>query len=339
MKPEIAQLLMKEYGIPEHAELTLIHGGTANRNYLVRCDQEKLIMRMRNKKYSSELWIAYEEQYLYYLKEQGVPVPAPLPNRRGELHTSLEDQVYQLTPFMEGDAFQPENRMQVAGAGTFLAKLHNALADFVPTVDKQLPRYDDPSVMLALLERYMEENKHQSEQPEWEQLVRIRSYVCEMLLHVPDSFYTVLPKVVIHGDYHPANAAFRETAICALFDFDWISLQPRIRDVVDGIIYFSGVRPGGIDGTDIFSLTQSCSFEWRRIGDFVKAYNKSVDQPLQQEEAYAIPYLISARLINSRVQALAKIPASRHLEMLTAGMASPLAWIEENRVQLTEEVK
>ncbi|GAA3406911.1 phosphotransferase enzyme family protein [Paenibacillus hodogayensis] len=335
MKPEIAQLIMKEYGIPEDTELTLLHGGTANRNYLMRRKEEKRILRMRNKKYSTEPWIAYEEQYLYYLQQRGIPVPAPFPNRRGELHTSIEDQVYQLAPYMDGDAFQPEIREQVAGAGSFLAKLHNALAEFAPTVEKRLPRYDDPAVMLAQLDRYMEEHKQQAPKSEWEQLVRIRSHASEILLQVPDSTYHALPKVVIHGDYHPANTAFKENGVCALFDFDWISLQPRVRDVADGIIYFSGVRPGGIDGTDIFSLTQSCSFEWGRIDDFLTAYNSNAAQPLQREEASAIPYLISARLINSRVQALTKIPANRHLEMLTAGMDNPLAWIEANRAQLT----
>ncbi|MNI15793.1 Homoserine kinase [compost metagenome] len=339
MEPETEQQLRKEYGISQYAALTLIRGGTANLNYLVQSSEDKFILRIRNKKYSADPWITYEEEYLNYLKEQGIPVPTILANKKGELHTVIEDQVYQLTSFMEGSACNSGDRKQIAGSGRFLAKLHNTLADFVPTADKRLPRYDDPSVMLTQLEAYMEKNKQQSHNAEWEQLIWIKSQLNEIVQHIPDSYYNALSKVVIHGDYHPANVAYREAEICALFDFDWISLQPRVRDVVDGIIYFAGVRQGGIDGNDIFSLTRSCSFEWGRIRDFVIGYNQTGQQPLQPDEVYSIPYLMSARLINSRIQALAKISVDRHLEMLTAGLISPLLWIEENREHLIEEVR
>ncbi|MFC5647702.1 phosphotransferase enzyme family protein, partial [Paenibacillus solisilvae] len=147
---------------------------------------------------------------------------------------------------------------------------------------------------------------------------------------IPDRDYQHLEKLVIHGDYHPGNLKFLNNSVCGLFDFDWISIQPRIRDVVDGIIYFSAIRSEGIDGSDIFSLTQPCSFDNDRSKLFVDAYQSNCHRPLDTDEIAIIPYLMKARLVHSRVEALTKIPVSRRVEMLTKGISEPLLWLDNH---------
>ena len=118
--------------------------------------------------------------------------------------------------------------------------------------------------------------------------------------------------------------------ICGLFDFDWVSLQPRLRDVADGIIYFASRRNQNITGNNIFSLASGYTLDIERSKKFINAYCRNVYIPLLKEEIKYIPYFIKARLMHSRVQALSKIPRHQAVKMLTEGMKPILLWIHEN---------
>ena len=69
-----------------------------------------------------------------------------------------------------------------------------------------------------------------------EQLDAVRSALDEGL-------YPKLPKAVIHGDIHPGNVKFKGSRVAAVYDFDYLSLQARIRDIVDAIIFLPPIAP------------------------------------------------------------------------------------------------
>ena len=51
--------------------------------------------------------------------------------------------------------------------------------------------------------------------------------------------------MLVHGDVHPGNFLFRESAVAGFFDFDGVQLGPRTLDVAQGLAQFSLTRGGG----------------------------------------------------------------------------------------------
>lgn len=323
--------ILEQFGFRQgDCQCSELSGGTANQNYLIADGGRTFILRRRNAKYSSDRWVRFEEEYLNYLSGRDIPVPVPVCSAGGRSWIRKNGNVYQLYTYLEGSGYEADNLRQMEQGGDFLGRLHRAVSDFAPANAKRLPRYDNPDHIVQAVRHTLKEHALQADSEEIELLDYVYKVAKEILLVMPDRRYSRLYKLVIHGDYHPANVKYSGDRVCGLFDFDWISMQPRMRDVVDGIIYFSGVRSGGIDGSDIFSLTQPCRFDLTRIRLFADAYRAACHRPLDADEIAAAPYMMKARLLYSRVQALAKIPAGRSVEMLTKGISEPLTWLDDH---------
>lgn len=319
------------YDLGGPTELAPLGGGTANQNFRVTGTKGSYVLRRRNPRYSSDMWIDYEAEYLNHLFAAGLPVPVPLTARDGDIRVRVGENVYQLyTEIRQGEPFQADNIKQIAAAGAFAGKLHSALRSFRPKTAKPLPRYDDPAVSAQVIAETVGARAADLSADERELLDYVKAKTDELCERLPDSLYNRLPHTVIHGDYHPGNVGFADGEVCAVFDFDWISWQPRIRDVGDGIIYFSAIRPEPFDGGNIYSLTRGCTFDFERSAAVVAAYQQAASEPLTAEELACLPLFMAARLIYSRIQALPKIPEERHVEMLTKEIAIPLDWLEEH---------
>ncbi len=331
--------VLEQYGLSKELMPIPLAGGTANQNYVIRSCDDPYVLRIRNDNYSSDLWLKFEEEYLQFIYGQGLPVPLPIPNLSGQSWTKHCDKVYQLSRFIDGSKFTNKN-LEIYEAGAFLGRLHKAASDFIPKNAKLLPRYDDPAITLQALREAEQQFKNRIGSRQQSVLDYLKHQCNEILLHVPDEIYWSLPKLIIHGDYHPANVKYGDDGkISGVFDFDWASLQPRLRDVVDGIAYFAARRKHLFDGGDIFSLTQSCRMDMKRSLKFIKAYQTTNPAPLNEKEIRTIPYLIASRLITSRVLALRKIPEERKLAMLTNGIEKQIRWLEDNREEFISAVK
>lgn len=320
---------LEAYGIGPDASIDILSGGTANRNYIVRADGETRILRKRSAKYSNAAWIDYEEAYLLHMGKKGISVPVPLPAAGGALRCLIGTDTFQLFPYMSGERHDPLNREELADAGAFLGRLHRAADDFRPGGVKALPRYDDPAVIADALTRVSAERNDlaPAERCTLEAMIagteRVRS-------RLPDERYAALPHTIVHGDYHPANVAFCGGRVCVLYDFDWISPQPRLRDIADLAVYFAALRDEPFDGGSIYSLNQPCTFDLDRAGVALRAYVRSAG-PLEAAEAGALADFMAARLLHSRVQALAKVPPERAVGVLVGGIEPALEWLERQR--------
>lgn len=325
----IAQVL-SVYGLRADLPVTVLNGGTANRSYVVGDGERKFILRRRSAKYSGDEWIGYEEQYLVHIGSRDIPVPVPMPTLDGSRRCKIGSDTYQLLPYIGGQPFRPDDAGELAEAGAFLGRLHRAAEGFEPDIVKTLPRYDDPAAIAAALARVLAERGELASE-ERRTIEYMLACAERIRQRVPDEAYARLPHTIIHGDYHPANAAFRDGRVSALYDFDWISRQPRLRDIADLIVYFAATRRKPFDGGDIYALVQGCTFDADRTTLALQAYVQRSGVPLSQDEAAALPELMAARLLHSRVQALAKVPPERAIEVLTNDIEAPLVWLELNR--------
>lgn len=330
MEYELCKVLSK-YPIGEFGEIEPLNLGTANKSFLINAGNQKYVIRSRNKKYSSDIWINFEIEYLKHLWHKKISVPFPIMNIDGLYYTRTEESVFQVLPYIEGGNFDCNSLADIAEGGAFLGKLHTVVSDFHPLQPKDLPRYDCPTKILKAIDHTIETHKENINNEEKKALNFIRDQVIQILDFMPDDEYHNLPKLVIHGDYHPANVKYSNGKICGLFDFDWISEQPRLRDIIDGLIYFSSIRSENIASGDILSLVRGYTLDIPRSKVFLKRYIENISKPLTKNEFKYMLCLIKSRLMHSRVQALAKIPKERAVEMLTTGIIEPLRWLDENQ--------
>ena len=85
--------------------------------------------------------------------------------------------------------------------------------------------------------------------------------------------YTMMPHVVIHGDYHPGNLKFQDGKVVGVFDFDWAKIDARCFDVCLAVNYFCTSWEGSKDGqllldrVDVFlNAYQQAAKELNRLG-------------------------------------------------------------------------
>jgi Ser/Thr protein kinase RdoA (MazF antagonist) len=323
--------VLDNFNIENAASCKLLSGGTANTSYLVECDRAKYVIRRRSSKYSIESWVLYEAEYLGYLYKKGVPVPILLAGRDGQYWCNVEGSMYQLYTFIDGSSYDYSSKDELIQSAVFLGKLHSVVCDFCPDTLKESRRYDNPVEMLDMFRKSTEKTRCKTGQEERRILGYVEKQIENIAEKLTDDMYYSLPLITIHGDYHPANVKYKAGRVCGLFDFDRVSMQPRIRDVSDGVIYFSSIRSGKLSGGDIFSLTGGYMPDLDRSLVFMHGYIKNVTLGLSEREIKLIPCFMRVRLINSRIEALSKIPESKTIEMLTTNMEPPLRWLEDNK--------
>lgn len=332
--------VLENFNINKVNRVIQIKNGTANKNYIVEAKEDKFVIRNRSRKYSSYEQMIFEAEYLNYVSCKGIPVPVPLKSSTGLYWHEQDEYVYQLYPFIDGIECDNKDDRQVLAAGEFLGKLHSAVRDFKPLHERKLPRYDDPYVIMKGILRVSDDNEGKMNNYQTETIKRMICNAGLLMKCFPDKvYYNCLPLLIIHGDFHPANVKYSGGKINGLFDFDWISSQPRMRDVIDGIIYFSSRRSKSIAGEDILSLINGYIPDLKRAFSFIEAYCLNADTPLTFTEIDSACYFMMARLMHSRVQALAKVPANRHADILTTGMDSIMNWVEFNSCELTKNIK
>lgn len=332
--------VLMHYDIGNVLEVRLLGGGTANRNFLIGTDRGPLVLRERSLKYSSENSAVYEQAFLNHVASRDIPGPRPRKTLENTGYVWAYGRLYEVFTYLDGDNFDPSSVEDLEHAGEFLGRLHVAVRDFKPPCEKALPRYDDPAVSLSILNS-LEGNMGTAEKAgAWgRDLLYLRAQVMKVMTDLPDSRYHALPKLVIHGDFHPANLRFINHRVSALFDFDWVSLQPRVRDIADGLLYFAAEREAPIDGSNIYSLTQSCRIDPGRSLIFLKAYQEVAGElGLTECEVEAIPSFMRARWIYSRVQATQKVPEDERLGVLLVGVRPPLEWLDQNERDFIQEL-
>ncbi len=331
IKPENENLLfvLNNFYDCKATTITQITNGTANILYTVVCSDQKYVLRKRNERYSEDTWILFEIEYLHRLKDSNLPVPVPIKSRDGQYRVIFESGVYRLYPYIAGNRYNFDSPKELKESGSFLAKMHNALSGFEPKTKKLVPRFDNPEEMSVILNKYIK-NMPVTDQKNKDIITHLAKMIDLISKSFTDKQYNCLPKTVIHGDYHPANVKYYNEKICGVFDFDWISIQPRLSDVVDGIMYFASYRYETLKGEDILSLVEGYEFNLERTKLFLDSYMKTINLPLTKQEIVELPWFIKARLINNRVDALRKIPLNKTVEMLTVGIIEKLEWVDRN---------
>lgn len=299
-------------------------GGTANANVTLETSAGRLFLKRRSPKYSVPGYVAFDHRLMEHLHGYGVGTPLALRSRPGDRWLERNGAVYELFPFYPGGAHDRRSLAQIADAGRRLAAFHAASREFDRPAGKEWPRYQDPARIREGVEAMGCDLRNQLDGADYLYLMeQIERLECAY----PDARYHALPKLVVHGDYHPGNLKFVGDRVSGIYDLDWATLQPRVLDLADGIFLFAGERRSDIDAADIVSLTQSWLPSVERARAFLDGYRQT--EVVSAEEWDVLDLAVRARWLFCRVGGRVKLPPERQAEYVADGLLEPLRALDE----------
>lgn len=288
-------------------------------NYLVRKGAHRYFLRRRNSKYSEEAQVAFDHALMAHLAAAGIRGPDPIPAQDGRRHVRRGKHAYELHRYLDGKPVDWSRLGHLQVVGTSLRQFHQATLTFAPPIAKDWPRDDAPERIRRGLAELRQVTHERAATHVLDTLERWTDRIERCL---SDSAYWALPSQIIHGDFHPGNVHVSGQRL-GIFDLDCASRQPRIRDLADGILYFCARRDGPFDASNITRLTRECRLEPDRNRVFLDSYG-----PLDESELEALPWIIAARWLYSRVHGRRKLPKSEWPVYATTGVLAPLTDLE-----------
>jgi Ser/Thr protein kinase RdoA (MazF antagonist) len=305
-----------------------LNAGTANHHYWVEdLAGNDYVLRRRSLRYADKAFAAYEAEYLACLAASGLPVPQLMAAPDGSLFCQLDGTLWQMSRRMSGSVYAG-SVAHIQEAGNFLARIHNAAASFMPVHERMIMRFEAPDMLKNQFEQF---RLSLSPASCHEKCFAWAECLIERLREtLSDTVCSKLPQLHIHGDYHSANLLFVHDTVSGLFDFDRSSLQARLRDVVDGVIFFGSKRKSPIDDRDIMSLTQGFRPDPASLHVFLQSYQDEVLIPLTSDEIKLLPDFIAARFLGMRLDGMAKLPEQMRHTMLDQDIEEPLGWLNAN---------
>jgi Ser/Thr protein kinase RdoA (MazF antagonist) len=202
---------------------------------LIEARSGRYLLKRRAAGFESYARIQGEHRAQALLQCAGLPVPAPLSTRNGETILVLDGAIFELFPFVEGDAWTPSPE-SAGAAGAVLARLHAVLARFpgegLPAFNAESDAVERAFDQLAgpgpASRSALERLSH-----DW-QLARARA--------APER------PAPIHGDFHPGNTVWRGRALAAVLDFERMRTAPPLDEAAIASLHFALDRPGSDPG-------------------------------------------------------------------------------------------
>jgi homoserine kinase type II len=315
-RDEMAAVLRK-FGLAGSVCILGPGAGTASQAAIIRIANKDFYLKRRNPRYCAPEWMWYDAEVAWHLREIGLPVAAPLRAKDGKPWAEVGGHVYQIAPMLGGKRQDNPSCEQLRQVGEILSRWHQATACWRPSVAKPVGRLHDPKQAIE----WLSELSTSARGSDAKVLYEARQWGERVEVALPDDIYWSLPRVVVHGDVHPANVHFGRNRVVGVFDYDWVCEAPRATDLADALIYMAGRRVKPLRDGDIRSLTQAFVLELERVQAVMHAYGEE----LTEEEQRAMPWLLLARWIYSRADAaIRKIPESERVAYLVDGFLAPV---------------
>lgn len=350
-KNNILSLILKPYGLqPERIESA---GGTAGRTWRVIAGGKKYFVRCRGVRTSYPERIRFDHGLRCHLAKHGFCVVPPIEYGDRQSWVEHEKRIYEVYPWVEGKPLTSDlmDCVRIPVAKT-LARFHELSSSYSAPCEDLVPQYahphfagtvsqsavhDDPTIMLEAIEYII---GHYATRTNRGDMLRARARV-KRLEDVYGNVQKEFPRQVIHGDYNCFNLLFAPTGeVVGLFDFDWAWRGPRIRDLAEALLCFTGRQETGFDPGSIWSLTSCPQFNLQSMVEIVLAYHSVLS--LREEEICFLPLAMLARWTACRTEGIMKVPAERRGEFFLMDFQKPFEWAENEidnfRILLTKKI-
>jgi Ser/Thr protein kinase RdoA (MazF antagonist) len=330
---ELAHSVLKSWGLGEIHGISRL-GGTAAPKWCIEQATEKFVLRQRQNEFALPATISFDHQMLTKLHGVGLPVPYPQTANDGRTCVECDGNVYELLNWVEGRPFTPGDVKAISGLAEFMAQFHRVSSESIPSGKEAMKREDHPELLmpyvdkLELLCRTLLEKK---------EIEKIREQISILDTRLERNVYYMLPMVVIHGDVHPGNIMFEGSRVSAVYDFDYMSVQARVRDICDCLAFFTSTREHNFDVNDIHSLTQAFTFNYRLSAIFLNEYTKVIS--LEEIEFAVLPMILRSLWLNMRLRGCRKVSDDKKLEFVLTDFWRMLDWIENESPAMINELR
>ena len=298
VSPKEARALLRQLKLGDLKTLKGCAGGIENTNYFVTTKVEEA-----THEYVLTLFERLTfEQLPFYLKlmkhlaQQGVPVPDPTANARGDLVFELKGKPAAVVNRLKGKSELNPTPVHCAAVGATLAQLHLAAQDF-PMSQPNLRGLDWWNETVPVVLPHLTP----------EQTALIQSELAYQNHIAASSAYAALPRGPIHADL------FRDNVM-----FDTVDGQPHLTGFFD--FYFAGVDPWLFDIA--VTLNDWCinletgTHHAERTESFMTAY--SAVRALTAAERELLPAMLRAGALRFWISRLWDFHLPREASMLKA---------------------
>jgi Ser/Thr protein kinase RdoA (MazF antagonist) len=239
LEPIARDVLASSYGIPR---VTISPIGYGLINWLARVDagHQSYVLKRYNPAYFRPDLIELSVAAQHHCYVHGVPVPAPVPNRMGELITGAPDASYVLFEYVEGRHLQPGRYSATAAhsLGEAVGRVVLALAtDWRELREPWTLRKPDETV--SQFERLLAAAEAGTTDLDRRTAQDVRFRLAYLHRH-PDVYaqISVMPMQWIHCDFLETNVLFASNGqVSAVVDFDNTTVLPRGFDFMRALAY------------------------------------------------------------------------------------------------------
>lgn len=221
-------LISDHYAISPPLTCRLWHRGLSD-IYLIETELASYILRISHKHWRNREDIAFELAFMAFLKQQNLPVAAPLLSKNGRYAIALQapegERYASLFPYAEGEvAIGDFNVMQSHRLGKILARIHQASHQFQPPAGRS--PLDLPYLLhhsLQWIEPFIAPRSSDRQE-----LLGTIAEIEQAVSPLP----TIAPYwTICWGDPHSGNVHFTDDNQPTLFDFDQCGYGWRVFDL------------------------------------------------------------------------------------------------------------
>ena len=261
-----------------------------------------------------------------------LPVPRLQKKADGTTWIKIDEDVFEVLSWIEGKYFDFDDAEALKNLGELLGKFHSIPPNKIPSGKEGWLREDHPDLLRQYVTQLTILCKTDAEKEDIRKLEIQLNRVKNKLTPI----YNDLPQAVIHGDIHPGNVAFENSKVSAVYDFDYLSIQARVRDLSDAIIFFAANRESAIVADDIYSLTAPFKLDLERSLILLRGYHQI--NPLEAAEIQVLPEFMKSRWCQIRLRGSRKIEESKKVAFVLNDFFELIAHVDSVGTEFTKSI-
>ncbi len=190
----------------------------------------------------------FRQAFMRHLTDAGLPVPSLLPRPDGTTYGVVEEGIYELQSWLDGQPYLsdgPAADAKLAAAAATLGSLHQASAGF-QWQPHLWPEDRSPTALAtaycALIRQAAgRENLPASVTAGLDRVAEVCDARIERAVEALEA-RPGPPELHIHGDYQAHNLTFGPGGVSAIYDFDAARWSRRVDELAYSLLYFAGAR-------------------------------------------------------------------------------------------------
>lgn len=330
---EVQRLLKTHYGFEPISPVKKVGAWEVrSHNFCVdvlRDSRQQTIVIKKNIALHDEARLTLIERILFFLDQNGIPVPKILPANTGSQHIRLDDALWQVFEFIPGNYFRGTEE-ELRNVAVNIARLHTALRT-IPFVHEIAKMGKGTTPWSA--EEFMQHirNEATQERPAYKAILSHRSFLEERIaeIHAQEKSLQLAQQQVVRNSLHPHDTLFEHGLLRAILDFEDVGINQLARDIGNACHRF--VRQYIVHQGESWEKTLP-----KGVRIFLDAYLKQ--NPLQMKELLLLPLCLTDELFRKLHSALKKLEGTDNTSPYEKEVQKFLQLLKES-VKVGEELK